>query len=78
MPASRSEIVPTAYRATVSGLRYTVGVLSGAVSLALEGVFYDLLRFDTGTAVLVGLWRRSPVLVAVLFCRNRRAKRWRR
>ena len=31
------EIVPTHYRATVSGLRYVVDIGMGAVSLALEG-----------------------------------------
>ena len=38
-----AELFPTAYRATVSGLRYLVGILSGAVSLALEGPLYNLL-----------------------------------
>lgn len=61
-----SEIVPTAYRATVSGLRYTVGTLSGAVSLALEGVFYD--RFGGhGPAVYVALATIPILLIAVLF-----------
>lgn len=38
-----AELFPTSYRATVSGLRYFVGILAGAVSMALEGVFYDRL-----------------------------------
>jgi MFS family permease len=60
-----SEVVPTAYRATVSGLRYTVGTLSGAVSLALEGVFYDHLG-GHGPAVLVALATVPVALIAVL------------
>src|SRR6185437_13182882 len=35
------EIVPTRYRATVSGLRYLVELLAGAAALALEGRLYD-------------------------------------
>lgn len=35
------EIVPTQYRATVSGLRYLVEILAGAVALVLEGRLYD-------------------------------------
>ncbi len=35
------EIFPTAYRATVSGIRYFTAILSGAIGLALEGVLYD-------------------------------------
>ena len=35
------EIIPTAYRATVGGFRYTVEIMMGGLSLALEGVFYD-------------------------------------
>jgi putative MFS transporter len=60
-----SEIVPTAYRATVSGLRYTVGILSGAISLALEGVFYDHFG-GHGPAVLVALATVPVLLIAVL------------
>lgn len=60
-----SEIVPTAYRSTVSGLRYTFGVLGGAVSLALEGFFYD--RFGGhGPAVLLGFAAIPIGLLAVL------------
>jgi putative MFS transporter len=35
------EIVPTRYRATVSGLRYLVNIGAGALSLLLEGRLYD-------------------------------------
>jgi putative MFS transporter len=38
-----AELVPTAYRATVSGLRYLVSILAGALSLTLEGPLYDKL-----------------------------------
>jgi putative MFS transporter len=61
-----SEVIPTAYRATVSGLRYTVGILSGAISLALEGVFYDHFG-GHGPAVLVALATIPILLVVVLF-----------
>jgi putative MFS transporter len=60
-----SEIVPTAYRATVSGLRYTVGVLSGALSLALEGVFYDWLG-GHGPAAMLPLAVVPLAFVAIL------------
>jgi putative MFS transporter len=60
-----SEIVPTAYRATVSGLRYTLGTLSGAVSLALEGVFYDWLG-GHGPAVMLPLAAIPLALLAIL------------
>lgn len=36
-----SEIFPTAYRATASGMRYLVAILFGALGLSLEGTFYD-------------------------------------
>jgi putative MFS transporter len=36
-----TEIFPTAYRATTATLRYVAAILAGALSLALEGVFYD-------------------------------------
>jgi MFS family permease len=48
------EIVPTAYRATVGGLRYMVEIFMGGVSLFLEGTWYD--RFHAhGPAISVAL-----------------------
>lgn len=60
------ELVPTAYRATMSSLRYTVAVLSGALSLALEGVFYDWLGAH-GPAISLSLAAAPLVLVAIWF-----------
>ena len=60
------EIVPTAYRATVSGLRYTVEILMGAVSLALEGRSYDYFHAH-GPAIAVALAAIPITLIAILF-----------
>jgi MFS family permease len=60
------ELVPTAYRATMSGLRYLVAILAGAASLALEGVFYDWLG-GHGPAISLSLAAAPLVLVAVYF-----------
>ncbi|HXC55498.1 MAG TPA: MFS transporter [Rhizomicrobium sp.] len=60
------EIVPTAYRATVSGLRYLVEIGAGAISLALEGHFYDRLGTHA-QAVQVSLLAIPLVLGAILF-----------
>ena len=61
-----AEIMPTAYRATVSGLRYLTGILSGAVSLALEGSFYDWFG-GHGYAVIVAMAAMPIAMVAILF-----------
>jgi putative MFS transporter len=59
------EIVPTQYRATVSGLRYLVEIGAGAVALALEGHFYD--RFGShGPAIQVCLLTIPVTLGALL------------
>lgn len=59
------EVFPTAYRATISGIRYFVVILSGAVGLALEGVFYD--RFGAhGPAISVALLAMPVALIAIL------------
>jgi putative MFS transporter len=60
------ELVPTAYRATVSGLRYVTAMLSGALSLALEGRFYDYFHAH-GPAISVSLGTLAITVVAVLF-----------
>ncbi|MDE3116857.1 MAG: hypothetical protein KGL26_14750, partial [Pseudomonadota bacterium] len=59
-----TEIVPTAYRATVSGLRYVAEIGAGAVSLALEGVLFDRLG-GHGPAMLV-LLAALPLALVVL------------
>jgi MFS family permease len=54
MAALAIEIVPTAYRATVGGLRYMVEIFMGGVALWLEGFWYD--RFHAhGPAISVSL-----------------------
>ncbi len=60
------ELVPTAYRATMSGLRYLVAILSGALSLYLEGFFYDWLG-GHGPAISLSLAAAPLVLVAIWF-----------
>ena len=60
-----AEIFPTAYRATVSGLRYVVGILSGAVALVLEGPLYDL--FHAHGPALIALMAAMPIaMIAIL------------
>ena len=60
------EVVPTAYRATVGGIAYCVGVVSGGASLALEGVWYD--RFHAhGPAISISLLAIPIALIGVLF-----------
>ncbi len=61
-----TEIVPTSYRATVSGLRYVAEIGLGAVSLALEGVLYDRLG-GHGPAMLVLLAALPLALLALPF-----------
>ncbi len=58
-----AEIVPTRYRATVSGLRYLVEIIAGSAALILEGRLYDRLHGHgpASQALLVALpitlWR---------------------
>ncbi len=60
------EIVPTRYRATMSGLRYVTYIGAGALALALEGVLYD--RFGAhGPAVQILLASLPITLIAILF-----------
>ena len=60
------EIMPTRYRATVSGLRYLIEVAAGAVSLALEGHFFD--RFGGHGPAIRFLLASIPIsLLAILF-----------
>jgi MFS family permease len=60
------EIVPTRYRATVSGLRYVASIGAGALSLALEGRLYD--HFGDHAPALQTLLCTIPLtLLAVLF-----------
>lgn len=60
-----AEIFPTAYRATVSGLRYLVSILCGALSLALEGPLYDIFHAH-GPALIVLLATVPIALIALL------------
>ena len=60
------EIVPTAYRATVSGLRYAVEIMMGGVALGLEGVWYDIFHAH-GPAISVSLLAIPISLIGVLF-----------
>jgi putative MFS transporter len=60
------EIVPTAYRATVSGLRYVVEISLGALSLALEGRLYDVFGAH-GPAIQAMLAAIPVTLIAILF-----------
>ena len=59
-----TEIVPTAYRATVGGLRYLFYIGAGAVSLALEGVAYNHFHAH-GPAMLVMLAAVPIALIAI-------------
>jgi putative MFS transporter len=60
------EIMPTRYRASVSGLRYLVEVTAGALSLMLEGRLYD--RFGAHGPAIMALLVTIPItLVALLF-----------
>jgi putative MFS transporter len=60
------EIVPTQYRATVSGLRYLMEIAFGALALALEGVLYDQL--GSHSAAIQCLLAAIPItLLAILF-----------
>ena len=60
------EVVPTAYRATVSGARFMVETLMGALSLALEGRLYDLLG-GHGPAVMIALAAMPLALLGLMF-----------
>lgn len=60
------EIVPTRYRATMSGLRYVVYVGTGALSLALEGRLFDIFLAH-GPAIQWLLAALPISLVAILF-----------
>lgn len=60
------EIVPTAYRATVGGLRYLVSIFMGGVSLFLEGTWYDVFHAH-GPAISVSLATIAIALVGILF-----------
>jgi MFS family permease len=60
------EIVPTAYRATVGGLRYVFAIFAGAVSLYLEGSWYDVFHAH-GPAISVSLVTILIALVGILF-----------
>lgn len=60
------EIVPTAYRATVSGLRYAFNTAMGGVALGLEGVWYDTFHAH-GPAISISLLIIPISLIGILF-----------
>jgi MFS family permease len=60
------EIIPTAYRATIGGLRYTVEIMMGGLSLGLEGLFYDHFHAH-GPAISVCLLTIPIAVIGVLF-----------
>lgn len=60
-----AELFPTAYRATVAGMRYVTSILSGAIGLALEGRLYNLLG-GHGPALLVFLITMPIAMFALL------------
>lgn len=60
------ELVPTSYRATMSGLRYVTTMLSGALCLVLEGRLYDVFHAH-GPAISVSLGAVLLTVIAVLF-----------
>jgi putative MFS transporter len=61
-----AEIMPTAYRATVAGLRYLVSILSGALSLWLEGPLYDLFHAH-GPAMMLLMATMPVAMIAILY-----------
>ena len=58
--------MPTKYRATVSGLRYLVEIIGGAVSLILEGRLFDHFHAH-GPAIQLLLAAIPVSLAALLF-----------
>jgi MFS family permease len=60
------ELVPTAYRATMSGIRYVTLMLSGALSLMLEGRLYDIFHAHA-PAISVSLGTVVLTVVALIF-----------
>jgi MFS family permease len=60
------EIVPTDYRATVSGLRYVFDIAFGAVALWLEGTLYHVYQAHA-PAIQLCLLSLPVTLVALLF-----------
>lgn len=59
------EIVPTQYRATMSGLRYMIEIGAGALALALEGHFYDQFGAH-GPAIRICLLTIPVTLIALM------------
>ncbi|HUO03454.1 MAG TPA: MFS transporter [Rhizomicrobium sp.] len=60
-----AEIVPTRYRATLSGLRYLVEIITGSVALILEGRLYD--RFHGHGPAVQALLIAMPITLIALF-----------
>lgn len=60
-----AELFPTAYRATVAGLRYTMSIMSGALGLALEGPLYNIFHAH-GPAVMTFLLSMPVAMFALM------------
>jgi putative MFS transporter len=65
MAGTAVEIFPTAYRATIAGIRYFFSVTGGALGLWLEGTFYDWFGAH-GPAISLPLAAVPIALVAIL------------
>ena len=62
-----SELFPTSYRATASGVRQVVGVLGGVLGLALEGTLYELTGSHSAAITLMIPVMAIPPLVIFAF-----------
>jgi len=66
MAALSIEIVPTAYRATVGGLRYAVEMLAGGLALGIEGLWFDHFHAH-GPAISMSLIAIPLAILGILF-----------
>ena len=65
--AMGSELFPTSYRATASGVRQVVGILGGVLGLALEGTLYELTGSHSAAITLMIPVLAIPPLVIFAF-----------
>ena len=62
-----SELFPTSYRSTASGVRAAVGTAAGSAGLWIEGLFYPLAGSHAGAITwLLGFAWIAPLVVALL------------
>ena len=62
--AMGSELFPTSYRATASGVRQVVGVLGGVLGLALEGTLYELTgSHSAAITLMIPVMAISPLVI---------------